>query len=167
MRNFFIILILASIICIPISAKCNDSDTSQKSNLTQYFRNLSEVEAALKKIGANLDKIAGSDAQPDRAYALQDLANLCQTSRIQVHSLNSLYSVVNIVKREKEFQSKETTILKEKSGYAYNDFLRRKNFVHDIIVKANDQKLKDLAYILEAQLNIVLKQLKLIKKELK
>ncbi len=167
MRNFFLILILASIICIPVSAKCSESVSLQESNIAQSFKKLSGVESALKTMGVTLDNLAGTDATPDRTFALQDLANLCKTSRLQVHGLNSIYSVISIVKHEKRFETKEAKELKQKSIFATNDFLRRQVFVHNIVIKTSDQKLKDLAYILEAQLNIILKQLKLINKELK
>lgn len=167
MRNFILILILASIICLPVSAKCSEADTSQKSNMDQIFKKLSGVEAALKTMGTKLDNIAGSDITPDRTFALQDLANMCRTSRLQVHGLNSLYSVISIVKREKRFETKEAKELKQRIMYADSDFWRREVFVHDIIIKTTDQKLKDFAYIFEVQLNIVLKQLKLFNKELK
>ncbi|SMF40037.1 hypothetical protein [Desulfovibrio gilichinskyi] len=167
MRNFFLIILLVSIICIPVSAKCGESETSQKSNIAHSFKKLSEVESALKTMGVNLDNIAGSDSTPDRTFALQDLANLCRTSRLQVHGLNSIYSVISIVKNEKRFETKEAKELKQKSIFANHDFRRRQVFVNDIVIKTSDQKLKDLAYILEAQLNIILKQLKLINIELK
>ncbi|WP_031483890.1 hypothetical protein [Maridesulfovibrio frigidus] len=161
MRNTFIIMIFALIMSFASPAFCSESI------IPKTFGKLSEVESALKKIGQNLDKIAGSASQPDRVFALQDLANLCKTSRMQVHGLNSLYSVANVVKREKRFESKEAAMLKEKCRYATNDFLRRKTFVHDIIVKTRDQKLKDLAYILEVQLDITLNNLSIISKNLK
>ncbi len=161
MRNSFIIIALALIMGFATPAFCSENI------IPKAFGKLSEVEAALKKIGQNLDKIAGSASQPDRVFALQDLANLCKTSRMQVHGLNSLYSVVYVVKREKGFESKEAVMLKDKCKFATNDFLRRKTFIHDMTLKASDQKLKDLAYILGAQLNITLNNLSIISKNLK
>ncbi len=161
MRNSFIIMALALLMSFASPAFCSENI------IPKTFGKLSEVGSALKKIGQNLDQIAGSASQPDRVFALQDLANLCKTSRMQVHGLNSLYSVVFVVKREKGFESKEAIMLKDKCGYATNDFLRRKTFVHDIIIKTSDQKLKDLAYILEAQLDITLNNLSIIRKKLK
>ncbi|NDV26945.1 hypothetical protein [Desulfovibrio sp. JC010] len=148
---FSTIMILA--LLAPTAGFCS------KANLSTEFDKLSGAEAAFKKLGMNIDKISGSDTRPERVYALQDMAGLCRTSKMQVHSLTSLFSVVNLVKREKKFQSKEAELLKRKCGYAYNDFKRRKIFIRDILAKAKEQKLKDLAHIFDAQLEIVLEQL--------
>ncbi len=158
MRKIIFTLLLAFLVSMPNTALCMSRD------LSSAFGKLSGVESALKNLGKNIDKLAGADTQPDRVYAMQDMSNMCKTSKMQVHSLNSLFSVVNLVKREKKFQSKEAALLKIKCGYALNDFNRRKAFIKDILVKAKDQKLRDLAHIFDAQLNIVLKQLVAINK---
>lgn len=155
-----IILVLLFALTVPVTAIADSPD------LSVPFNKLSGIEEALKTLSTNIDKIAGADTQPDRVYALQDMAGLCKTSKMQVHSLNSLFSVVNLVKREKKFQSREAKLLKIKCGYALNDFKRRKTFVTDILNKASEQKLKDLAQIFSAQLSIVLKQLDLINQKL-
>lgn len=161
MRKIIFPLLLALLVSMPTTALCGSSDRSTA------FGKLSGVEAALKNLAKNIDKLAGSDTQPDRVYAMQDMASMCKTSKMQVHSLNSLFSVVNLVKREKSFQNKEAILLKRKCGYALNDFNRRKAFVRDVLAKAKDQKLKDLAQIFDAQLAIVLKQLAAINKTFK
>ncbi|NDV22024.1 hypothetical protein [Desulfovibrio sp. JC022] len=161
MKKTFITLIITIALLAPCTGFCKAPDISAQ------FSKLSGVEASFRTLGMKIDKTTGADAQPDRVYALQDMADMCKTSKMQVHSLTSLFSVVNLVKREKNFQSREADLLKKKCGYAYNDFKRRKIFIRDILAKAKDQKLKDLAHIFDAQLAIVLEQLTEINSKLK
>ncbi|CCO24989.1 hypothetical protein [Maridesulfovibrio hydrothermalis] len=161
MRYFLFLTALILLIASPVIA------AEKKPELSTPFGELSEVEGALKTLSKNIEKVSGSDTRPDRIYALQDMAAMCKTSKMQVHSLNSLFSVVKLVKREKNFQSKEAVLLKKKSSYAFNDFNRRKAFITNIIINAKDQKLRDLAHIFNAQLSIILKQLTAINKQLK
>lgn len=156
-----IFLLLLVLIATPCTANCAES------GMEQAFGKLSGVESAFKTLARQIDKAAGMEAQPDRVYAMQDIAGLCKTSLTQIHSLNSLFSVVNLVKREKRFESREAAMLKKKCSYAFNDFNRRRAFAVDILTKAKDRKLKDLAQIFDAQLSIVLKQLNIINAELK
>lgn len=136
-------------------------------DLSDEFGKLSGVEASFRTLRMKIDKIAGADTKPERVYAMQDMSDMCKTSKMQIHSLTSLFSVVNLVKRETKFKDKEAQLLKKKCGYAYNDFSRRKTFVRDILAKAKEQKLKDLAHIFDAQLEIVMEQLVKINNKLK
>ncbi len=148
-----IIFVLALMLAAPSGAKCDDS------TLHTAFAKLSGIEAALATLSRQIDKAAGMDSQPDRVYAMQDMSGLCKSSKMQVHSLNSLFSVVKLIKSEKRFESDESRRLKKQCGYAFNDFNRRRVFVLDILKKAKDQTLRDLAHIFDAQLGIAVKQL--------
>ncbi len=161
MKKIFVTLIVIMALLVPSLGFCNQP------NISAEFEGLSVVETSFRTLGMKIDKITGADAQPDRVYALQDMSDMCKTSKMQVHSLTSLFSVVNLVKRETKFKGKQAELLKRKCGYAYNDFNRRKIFIRDILSKAKDQKLKDLAHIFEAQLTIVLDQLSAINNKLK
>ena len=161
MKKTVITLIVIMALLAPCAGFCGTPDISTQ------FNKLSGVEASFRTLGMKIDKITGADTQPDRVYALQDMADMCKTSKMQVHSLTALFSVVNLVKREKKFHSREADLLKRKCGYAYNDFNRRKIFIRDILSKAKDQKLKDLAHIFDAQLEIVLEQLTAINNKFK
>lgn len=156
MRKTVGLMLLVLTLAMPgtVFAKGND--------LTEAFNKLSGTEAALRTLSKQIDKAVGSEATPDRVYAMQDMAGLCSSSKMQVHSLNSLFSLVNLVKREK-VQDNQTAQLKKKCLYAFNDFTRRRAFVMDILKKAKDQRLRDLAHIFEAQLEIILEQLARIK----
>lgn len=153
MKKTVITMITILALTIPTAAFCADK------LLADDFSKLSGVEASFRTLSMKIDQIAGADTKPDRVYALQDMSGLCKTSKMQVHSLTSLYSVVNLVKKESKFQNQEAEQLKRKCAYAYNDFNRRKAFVRDILAKAKEDKLKDLAHIFDAQLKIVLKLL--------
>lgn len=161
MKRIFVTLIVIVALLAPALGFCNQP------NISTEFDELSAVEASFRTLGMKIDKITGADTQPDRVYALQDMSDMCKTSKMQVHSLTSLFSVVNLVKRETKFKDKQAELLKRKCGYAYNDFNRRKIFIRDILAKAKDQKLKDLAHIFDAQLAIVLDQLTAINSKLK
>lgn len=161
MKKTFIILIVTMALLAPCLGFCKTA------GIAPHFGNLSEVEASFKTLSMKIDQLTGADTQPDRVYALQDMADMCRICKMQVHSLTSLFSVVNLVKREKKFQSREAELLKRKCGYAYNDFNRRKIFIRDVLAKAKEQKLKDLAHIFDAQLTIVLQQLTAINNKLK
>ncbi|ACS80679.1 hypothetical protein [Maridesulfovibrio salexigens] len=161
MKKTIITLIITLVLLAPSAGFCGTPDISAQ------FDKLSGVEASFRTLGMKIDKITGADTKPDRVYALQDMSDMCKTSKMQVHSLTSLFSVVNLVKREKNFQNREAELLKKKCGYAYNDFSRRKAFIRDILAKAKDQKLKDLAHIFDAQLEIVLEQLTAINNKFK
>ena len=158
MKKIILSLLLLFIAIGPAHAEILSSD------LSVPFSKLSAVQKSLNTLGSNISEAAGADTEPDRIYAMQDMANMCKVSATQVHSLNSLFSVVNLVKGKDSFKKKEADMLKSKCGYAFNDISRRKTFVKDILAKAKDQTLKDLAKIFEAQLNIVLKQLSKINK---
>ncbi|WP_432737264.1 hypothetical protein [Maridesulfovibrio sp. FT414] len=160
MRNILILIFLFSLTAIPAAALCSEPD------LQTEFSALAGTEAALKTLSRQIDTATGAEKEPDRIYAMQDMAGLCKSSRMQVHSLNSLFSVVKLVKMDQKFQSKEAALLKMKCGYAYNDFTRRQAFVQDIMKKAADQSLLDLAYIFDAQLKIVVNKLKIINSKL-
>ena len=160
MKRTAITLITILALLLPTAAFCAGKQ------LAEEFGKLSGVEASFKTLSMKIDNIAGADTKPDRVYAMQDMSGLCKTSKMQVHSLTSLYSVVNLVKDESKFQNSEAELLKRKCAYAYNDFSRRKAFVRDILAKAKEQNLKDLALIFEAQLKIVLEQLKAINSKL-
>ena len=153
MKKTIIMLIISLALLAPCAGFCGTPDISAQ------FTKLSGVEASFRTLGMKIDKITGADTKPDRVYALQDMSDMCKTSKMQVHSLTSLFSVVNLVKSETSFQNREAELLQKKCGYAYNDFSRRKAFIRDILAKAKDQKLKDLAHIFDAQLEIVLEQL--------
>ncbi|WP_419783900.1 hypothetical protein [Maridesulfovibrio sp.] len=161
MKKSVIILTTILALMLPAAAFCAEN------KLAEEFGKISGVEASFRTLSMKIDKISGADTKPDRVYALQDMSGLCKTSKMQIHSLTSLYSVVNLVKRDSKFQSHEAELLKRKCAYAYNDFNRRKNFVRDILAKAKEQKLRDLALIFDAQLNIVLEQLTAINNKLK
>ncbi|WP_320008929.1 hypothetical protein [Maridesulfovibrio sp.] len=161
MKRTITILIIILVLLLPAASFGADKQ------LATEFSKLSGVEESFKTLSMKIDEIAGADTKPDRVYAMQDLSCLCKTSKMQVHSLISLYSVVNLVKDESKFQSREADLLKRKCRYAYNDFSRRTAFVSDILTKAKDQNLRDLAFIFEAQLKIVLEQMKAINSRLK
>ncbi|WP_319779125.1 hypothetical protein [Maridesulfovibrio sp.] len=161
MKKIIITSLITLVLLIPAAGFCGTTD------MIAQFDKLSGAESSFKTLGMKIEKITGADTRPDRVYALQDMADLCKTSKMQVHSLTSLFSVVNLVKKEKNFESKEAKLLKRKCGYAYNDFNRRRVFIRDILIKAKDQKVKDLAHIFDAQLEIVLEQLTVINHKLK
>ncbi|WP_320174978.1 hypothetical protein [Maridesulfovibrio sp.] len=161
MKKTIITLIITLALLTPCSAFCGTPD------LSAQFDKLSGVEASFRTLGMKIDKITGADTKPDRVYALQDMADMCKSSKMQVHSLTALFSVVKLVKSEKKFENSEAALLKKKCGYAYNDFNRRKTFIRDILAKAKDQKVKDLAHIFDAQLEIVLEQLAAINSKFK
>ncbi len=160
MRKTAIILLLALIMAVPAGAYCAESE------LSASFGRLSGTENALRTLSRQIDEAVGAETKPERLYAMQDMAGLCNSSRMQVHSLSSLFSMVNLVKRE-NVQDKQTSLLKKKCGYAFNDFSRRRAFVLDILQKAKDSRLRDLAKIFDAQLAIAIKELSKINSQMK
>ena len=156
MRKFIFALILLLMMSTPLHAAQGQSDISLA------FDKLAKAEKSLKTFRKKIEKIAGSDAKPERVHAMQDMSNMCNTSIMQIHSINSLFSVVNLVNKKKKFNEKEKEVLVQKCKYAIKDIKRRKMFVNDILTQSKDDNLKDYAYILSAQLNIVMKQLNII-----
>ncbi|WP_319759070.1 hypothetical protein [Maridesulfovibrio sp.] len=153
MKKIGLCLVIIVALLAPAAGFCAVQD------LSVQFSKLSDTEKAIKTLRMEIDKIAGSDTRPDRVYALQDMADMCKTSKMQVHSLSSLFSVVNLVKKEKKFQSREAKLLKKKCGYAFNDFKRRKLFIKDISAKVKEERVQALARRFDAQLKIILEQL--------
>ena len=151
-----LLLVLATL--TPVSAHCVEQE------ITQNFNELVRIEISLQTMVENFAKMTGADTRPADIYALQDIAAICETSRKQIHSLNSLYSAETLTTRGKKIQGKKEAVLREKNEYALKDFARRKIFIREILHTAEDQKLKDMAYLFEAQINKILKQLVLINK---